>query len=150
MAFFSLSVFFLFCFFWVGWHLNRWTVCFLFDSTTPQPTFQSSALYRKAETKPMYNFVRKCVCVCACVCMCVSAFPTFIKLSKQSDIFSLGLLRFAIVSFLWNIRFFPMLLQNRYFFCLIFYRSFDFTWRKEKERIPVYIEEKQTKKINKR
>lgn len=43
-----------------GWPLTRWTLCFLSDRTTPEPTFLTSALYqRHRHNRPA------CRCVCA-------------------------------------------------------------------------------------
>lgn len=88
VGFFSFF-FFLFFFFVAGWHLNRWTMCFLFDSTTPKPTFLSSALYQKQKQNwlALLFFVcvcvylrmcahvcsHVCICVCACLCVCACA-----------------------------------------------------------------------------
>ena len=78
--FFFFFFFFLFVFV-AGWHLTRWTVCFLFDSTTPKPTFLSSALYQKQKqnwlTLFLFSFAYACTCVCVhvcshvCICVCV-------------------------------------------------------------------------------
>lgn len=93
----------------VGWHFNSWTMCFLFDSTTPKPTCLSSALYQKQKQNWLTLFF-----ICVCVCVHISALPFLMKPSSKGDTFLPGLLRTAIVSF-YVLFFLSMLLLIRIF-----------------------------------
>lgn len=57
----------------MGWLLNRWTACFLSGSTTPKPTFPTSALYQRHK-RDRLMFRCASVCVCMCVCACTRAY----------------------------------------------------------------------------
>lgn len=117
----GLFIFFFLFLFVAGWHLTRWTMCFLFDSTAPKPTFLSSALYQKQKNNRLTSFLllfaRACTCVCVftrpcmCACACVRvrvhlSTSHFYEPSSKGATFLPGLLRAAIVSFLLYIYFF--------------------------------------------
>lgn len=63
-----------------GWPLPRWTLCFLSDRTTPEPTFLTSALYQRHQhSRPARRRVcaRTPVLVLPCVVRGVRARASF-------------------------------------------------------------------------